>query len=259
VSRLTKHIQQRLFKLFWTLERWIVPGLKSSQHEYARIVKAHVTPSTLWLDLGCGHQLWSEWIAGQAETARQAALIVGLDPDIDSLRQNNVVRHRVAGRELPFRDGSFNLVTANMVFEHLEHPIEVLREIRRVLAPNGVCIFLTPNSLYWQTAIGRHFPQWLKNTLVRFAEHRDARDVYPTHYRINTERMVREAVAQAGFSPDLVMMLNTSATSRILLLGPFVVLELLWIRLTHLPVLRRYQSNIIGVIRRPDHKRAVSR
>lgn len=241
--------RKTLFKLYWALERLITPGAESSQNEYARVVKSHVTGTTRWLELGCGHQLWPEWISGQAETARRAALLVGLDPDADSLKQNPFVHRRVVGLQLPFRDGAFNLVTANMVFEHLEDPVAVLGDIRRVLAPGGVCIFHTANALYWQTALGRSLPQFLKNVLVQFSEGRDGKDVYPTHYRVNTEQSVPQMLARAGFTPDQVIMLNTSAAGRILLFGPFVVLELLWIRLTRRPRLSHHRSNIIAIAR----------
>lgn len=248
---LVKH----LFKLYWALERLITPGAESSQNAYARIVKSYVTPTTRWLEVGCGHQLWPEWIPGQEETAKTARLLVGLDPDAGSLQQNPVIHHRVVGLTLPFRDGSFDLVTANMVFEHLEDPAAVLRDIGRVLAPGGVCIFHTANALYWQTVLGRSLPQWIKNTLVEFSEGRDAADVYPTHYRINTERAIPRVLENAGFSADRLEMLNTSAAGRILLLGPLVVLELLWIRLTRRPRLSAHRSNIIAVIR-PVEERA---
>jgi ubiquinone/menaquinone biosynthesis C-methylase UbiE len=240
-------IRKALFNLYWMLQRRIAPGVVSSQNHYARIVKMHVTSTTRWLELGCGRQLWPEFIAGQAETARRAALLVGLDPDADSLKHNAVVHHRVVGMQLPFRDASFNLVTANMVFEHLHDPVAVLSDIRRVLTPGGVCIFHTPNARHWLTILGRNFPQPVKNLLVRFSEGRDAKDVYPTHYRINTEESVIRVLADAGFSSDQVVMVNTSAAGRILLLGPLVVLELLWVRLTERPGMRRHRTNIIAV------------
>ena len=240
--------RRHLFELYWALERRIVPGVESSQNQYARIVEAHVTSTTRWLDLGCGHQLWPDWIPVR-KTATAAALLVGVDPDLESVRQNTVVHHRVVGLQLPFRDGSFDLVTSNMVFEHLEDPVAVLREIRRVLIPSGVCIFHTVNSRYWLTALARHLPQRLKNFLVRLSEGRNAKDVYPTHDRINTERDIHASLRQARFTPDEVMMLNTSSAGRILLIGPLVVVELLWIRLTQRPALSRYRSNIIAIIR----------
>jgi SAM-dependent methyltransferase len=242
-------IRKTLFRLYWALERWIAPGTESSQNHYARIVKARVTSTTRWLELGCGHQLWPDWIPGQLDTARSARFLVGLDPDGDSLRRNPVLRHRVVGLRLPFRDGSFNLVTANMVFEHLENPGAVLADIRRVLTPDGVCIFHTANSLYWQSAVGRYLPQPVKNVLIWLSEGREARDVYPAHYRINTARTIETLLRQAGFTAEDVIMVNTSSAGRIMLLGPFVVLELLWIRLTRRATLSHHRSDIIAIIR----------
>jgi len=242
-------IQKVLFNLYWALERRITPGVESSQSEYARIVKAHVAPSTRWLELGCGHQLWPEWIPGQAETAGRARLLVGLDPDAASLKLNPVVQHRVAGLQLPFREGSFDLVTANMVFEHLEDPVAVLCDIRRVLTPRGVCIFHTPNSRHWLTALGRRTPQFLKNVLIKFTEGRVAKDVYPTHYRVNTQESVARVLADAGFTNDRMIMLNTSSAGSILMLGPFVVPALLWARCTERPGLSHLRSNIIAISR----------
>jgi SAM-dependent methyltransferase len=44
---------------------------------------------------------------------------------------------------LPFAAGSFDLVSANMVLEHLPAPEQVFQEIARVLAPGGKFVFLT--------------------------------------------------------------------------------------------------------------------
>jgi ubiquinone/menaquinone biosynthesis C-methylase UbiE len=251
-------IRKRLLRLYWWLERRITPGVRSSQDTYAELVKAHVADTTRWLDLGCGHQFWPEWIPGQRETAGRAALCVGLDPDLASIRQHSALRHRVVGLQLPFADGSFNLVTANMVFEHLENPHQVLSDIRRVLTPDGVCIFHTTNARYWQTVLSRYVPQSLKNWLVELSEGRTADDVYPTHYRINTEEAVRDTVRRAGFAVRDVTMLNTSSAGRILLLGPFVVLELLWIRLTQRAWFRRHRTNIIAIIKRSGEPMTVA-
>lgn len=234
--------------MYWWLERRITPGVRSSQNTYAEVVKAHVTGATRWLDLGCGHQFWPDWIPGQDEIARRAALCVGLDPDFASIRQHPAIRHRVVGLQLPFVDGSFNLVTANMVFEHLEDPVAVLTDIRRLLTPGGVCIFHTSNAWYWLIALSRYVPQSIKNWLVKMSEGRAADDVYPTHYRINTEHAVRDAVQKAGFEVHEVTMLNTSAAGRILLLGPFVLFELMWIRLTQQPRMSKHRTNIIAII-----------
>ena len=48
---------------------------------------------------------------------------------------------------LPYKDKSFDVVTATEVIEHLENPRLFLRDINRVLKPGGLCVLSTPNIL----------------------------------------------------------------------------------------------------------------
>ncbi len=54
-------------------------------------------------------------------------------------------RHHVAGDgcALPFADGSFDLVTSNLAMQWVPEPMQMMREMRRVLAPGGLMIFST--------------------------------------------------------------------------------------------------------------------
>jgi len=46
---------------------------------------------------------------------------------------------------LPYEDGSFDLVTALEVIEHMEDPFKAVREFHRVLKPGGLLLLTTPN------------------------------------------------------------------------------------------------------------------
>lgn len=68
------------------------------------------------------------------------------------------------GVNIPFKDNSFDIIYSNQVFEHVEHPKELLREVHRVLKPGGYFIGsvsqLEPyhaHSLYNYTPYGFNF------------------------------------------------------------------------------------------------------
>ncbi len=51
-------------------------------------------------------------------------------------------------RPLPFEDGAFDAVACVEGIEHLERPVDALREFRRVLKPGGTLVLTTPNVLH---------------------------------------------------------------------------------------------------------------
>lgn len=48
---------------------------------------------------------------------------------------------------LPYPEGTFDIVTATEVIEHMENPRAFIRDINRVLKPGGFCVISTPNIL----------------------------------------------------------------------------------------------------------------
>ena len=52
-----------------------------------------------------------------------------------------------SAEELPYEDGSFDIVMSFDVLEHLPNVDQHLREVRRVLKPDGYYLFQTPNKL----------------------------------------------------------------------------------------------------------------
>jgi SAM-dependent methyltransferase len=54
------------------------------------------------------------------------------------------VDHQVDLRKLPFSDHSFDVVYASHVLEHIDDDRSALKEIRRILKPNGIAILPVP-------------------------------------------------------------------------------------------------------------------
>jgi ubiquinone/menaquinone biosynthesis C-methylase UbiE len=155
-----------------------------------------------WLDIGCGWHLDWPWRAKQEETLLSAANVIGIDPDWQAISRHRTITKRIVGHveTLPFDNDSFDLVTANVVVEHLKYPALAFAEIFRVLRPGGIFVFRTPSARSYSVAISRRLPQrlkvWLATSVI---EKRKEEDVYPAHYRANTPEVIGEICEVAGF------------------------------------------------------------
>jgi len=243
-----------LFRLYWKLEKLLFPSLKSSQYHYLDLLKSLLPTGCLWLDTGCGHQLFGSWmIKEERELAARAKRLIGIDLDLEGLRKHLTINDRVFGslEKLPFASESFDVVTANMVVEHLSSPHAVLSEIRRVLRPGGLFIFHTPNLYCVVITISSRLPQRLKNFLALVLENRSADDVFPTFYRMNSRRTIEKEAARADFDLQEYRAVSTSAAT--IMLGPLVIFELLYLRILEASRFRDLRSNIIATLRKPNH------
>lgn len=247
----TRGIRALLERLYWAMEQRIVPGLRSSQDAYEEVLTDFVHGGTRWLDLGCGASLLPPW-KSEAEhrlTSRPAAL-VGLDRDRHGLRTNRTIASRVCGDigRLPFPDQSFELVTANMVVEHLDDPAAQFREIRRVLAPGGVFVCHTPNARGYPVLAARWIPDGVKRWMVRGLEGRHEPDVFKTYYRANSpQALTRLATASRLRVRDLRMTVSSAVLA---VVPPLAVFELLWIRALRRPGLQSLRPAMIATLSR---------
>ena len=91
-------------------------------------------------------------------------------------------------------------------------------------------------------------PEGLKGKLIHLLEGRQEHDIFPTHYKANTEAQVK-ALAQAnGFE---VVQLDLIATDAIFaMLPPLAALELLWIRMLMTKPFRSLRTNMIVALRK---------
>ena len=97
------------------------------------------------LDAGAGRGV--RYPYDYAETARR---LVGVDLNPAIARNANVTDAVVGDLAvLPFRDRMFDLAFSKYVFEHLDRPLSVMRELRRVLAQGAHLLVHTPNRWHY--------------------------------------------------------------------------------------------------------------
>lgn len=235
-----------------TLKNVIIPELQNSQYIYYQELKRLLNRKMLWLDVGCGHQVFGEWMMPQQqEVIASVQGVVGIDLTLDSLRRHQGFLNKVLGGagDLPFRGNSFDIVTANMVVEHVPDPFPILKEIYRVLRPGGLFIFHTANSGNIIVKIASRTPNAVKRKIVFLLDGRREDDIFETCYRFNAPDVIRAQAASAGYETISVQQVNSSAFTGIL--GPLALFELLYLRLLRRPSLAHRRSNIIGLLRRP--------
>ncbi|MDR1945725.1 MAG: metalloregulator ArsR/SmtB family transcription factor [Desulfovibrio sp.] len=125
-------------------------------------------------DLGCGTGNVIQAMLRKAET------VIGVD---GSPRMLELARRRFAGEggrvslrigdlcHLPLRDGEAGFASLNMVLHHISRPAEVLREIRRVLAPAGLLVltdFDRHEDERMRSEYGDHWLGFERDTLCSF-------------------------------------------------------------------------------------------
>ncbi len=142
---------------------------------------------------------------------------------------------------------SFDLITANMVVEHLDNPKAQLKEIHRVLKPGGLFIFHTPNIYGYKTLMAKLIPEIIKDKLLYILEGRKE-DVFPAYYKFNSDRSIKKLANVIGFNVQKVKFLVTSA--EFVIVPPIVVAELLWIRLLMTKHFKKFRTNLIAVLQK---------
>jgi SAM-dependent methyltransferase len=219
---------------------------------YGRALQRYMRPGIKWLDVGCGYQILPDWAMSQTEQerlVRSVIFLAGVDVD-ERIKDHPLLTYRVKalGGALPFKAETFDLVTANMVVEHIKDPQSFLSDIFRVLRPNGRFLFHTPNHLFWLIFLSHLVPGRLKKSMIKTLEQRNADDVFPTHYTMNTAGRIERLAKETGFE---VEELNMIGSNRIFdRLGPIGWAECFVQKGLSVSFRGRLNSNIIAVLNR---------
>lgn len=167
------------------------------------------------LDAACGAGY------GSAMLAETAGSVIGIDISKEAVgyARSNYAAAAAAGAEidfsegdclaLPLNDHSVDVAVAFEIVEHIKDASGFLRELRRVLRPDGVLILSTPNRLYYTEDRGEVNP--FHEQEYTFAELDALIDPFFRHRRIIFENHV-DGFAVSGPGAELNGPDNPAAT-----------------------------------------------
>ncbi len=212
------------------------PNFRFRWDIYFSLLKENLAASRFWLDAGAGENK----VVGQYDALE---FKVGLDSRKPLANPKNFVRARLEA--LPFKNGSFNLVSARYVLEHLERPELVWAEWRRVLKPGGRVLVQTPNILSYISFLPRVLPYRLKRYfLVRFFLI-SPKDIFRTHHRFNHPGKFKKL---SGFAVEKMIL----SEDMHLHFRPLFYLSYFVHMLTRLPGLTNFNSTLTVILKKRD-------
>ncbi|MGH9627913.1 MAG: class I SAM-dependent methyltransferase [Bryobacteraceae bacterium] len=180
----------------------VVPGLVDvnlwNEHMARYAFAARLCRGKRVLDAGCGTGY------GAAELAQTAASVTGVDVSQEALafaRQtyttsnaitsnaitSNAIWIQASCTQLPVRDACCDLVVAFEVIEHLRDWELLLKEARRVLAPDGRFVVSTPNKSFYTEARSESGPNPFHEHEFEYAEFRETLEAVFPHVSLFVE------------------------------------------------------------------------
>jgi len=128
---------------FQTIEQYCLHLI----HQKAYLEASIFAKDKIVLDLGCNIGYGTNILSNHAKT------IFGVDISSNAIQmakvtyQNSNINFKYFdGNTLPFEDNKFDLIVSFQVIEHIVDYDLYFNEMERVLSPDGIVIFTTPNS-----------------------------------------------------------------------------------------------------------------
>jgi SAM-dependent methyltransferase len=160
---------------------------------FLAVAQALAARASVVVDLGCGRGSMADQPAGPVfhDLRGPGRQVIGIDPDPVGKQNPLLDEFRLieADGRWPLADASADLVVSDFVLEHVDDAPAFVAELARILRPGGAFVARTISRYSPLSAAARTIPNDEHSRLLRVLQPlRQERDVFPTRYRMNSER-----------------------------------------------------------------------
>ena len=210
-------------------------------------ILSHIKPSMTVLDLGAG-----AGIIPQMNFRGLAARVCGVDLDPRVTANPMLDEGRLANADsIPYEDAKFDLVFSDNVLEHLDEPLQVFKQVARVLKPGGVFLAKTPNKWHYVPTIARSTPHAF-HRYIAGRRGRASEDTFPTRYRANTRAAMTQLAADSGLRVEAIELVE-GRPEYMRLSWPTYLAGAAYERIVNAsPLLAPWRVLLIATFRKPD-------
>jgi SAM-dependent methyltransferase len=191
---------RREAELDWGPKTRLAFGYFNPDDHYEALVAKLVQPGAWWADVGCGRDIFPSNPGLARELADRCAFLFGIDPD-PNIRDNPFVSEGFEGLaedcDTPHR---FDLITLRMVAEHIVDPRRSMGKIAALLKPGGLAVIYTPNKWSPVPLLTALVPNRLHHRFKSLIWDAQARDTFPTAFKLNTRKALRHHCGEAGLA-----------------------------------------------------------
>jgi ubiquinone/menaquinone biosynthesis C-methylase UbiE len=153
----------------------------------------HLKPDMVVLDLGAG-----AGIIPEMNFKGEVKKIYGLDPD-ERVMSNPFLDSAVCSTAegMPFDNEMFDAVICQNVMEHIENPLVMMQQVKRVLKKDGLFFVKTPNRNHYITLAARATPHWFHQWYNKLRGRKEE-DTFQTLYNFNSKLQQQKIIKATG-------------------------------------------------------------
>lgn len=175
---------------------------------YEALMFGTISADSVWLDVGCGRELFPSNPNLANILSSRCKLLVGIDPD-DNIFENTVLHERKQCTiEQYHTDQQFDVISLRMVAEHISDPTKTVAALEHLVRDGGRVVIYTvskwcPASLFAAaTPMGIHH----RGKQVLWGSSPD--DTFPTVYKMNTRRKLRNLFQSVDLAEESFYYIN---------------------------------------------------